>query len=54
MYVEPAPEYLDLMTEVGGDRLLPILRADLKERGGEYIHWDKLRRLPEARWTEPP
>ncbi len=47
MYVETAPEYVDLMVEVGGDRILPILQADLKERPGEYIHWDKLRRLPE-------
>ncbi len=35
------------MTEVGGDRILPILQADLEERSGEYIHWDKLRRLAE-------
>jgi len=46
MYVERAPEYLDLMAEVGGDRILSILQADLKEHSGEYIHWDRLRRHP--------
>jgi Fic family protein len=45
MHVEPAPEYFSLMSEAGGDRILPILQAELKERPGEYIHWDKLRRL---------
>ena len=47
MYVEPAPEYLDLIAEISPDRLLPVLEADFKERSGEYVHWDKLKRLPE-------
>jgi Fic family protein len=45
MYVEPAPEYVDLIAEIGADRILEILRADVQERSGEYIHWDKLKHL---------
>jgi Fic family protein len=45
MHVEPAPEYAALLGELGADRILDILRADVEERSGEYIHWDKLKHL---------
>ncbi len=45
MYVEPAPEYLDLITEIDSARIVPILNAVGGERSDGYIHWDKLRHL---------
>jgi Fic family protein len=44
MFVEPAPTYFDLITEIDSDRIVPILRAEIDERA-DYIHWDKLRHL---------
>jgi Fic family protein len=44
MYVEKAPEQIDVITEIEGDRLMTILQTDLGQRGS-YPHWDKLRHL---------
>lgn len=49
MYVAPPPEYPDLMSELGSDRLVELLGLGAADAGsGEYLHWDKLRHL------EPP
>src|SRR6478672_19426 len=44
MYVEPAPQYADLVEQLDQERLVPILSLEIDERA-DYVHWDKLRRL---------
>jgi Fic family protein len=45
MHVEPAPEYRDLIGEIKPERILQLIQGDVGDRTGQYLHWDKLRRL---------
>jgi Fic family protein len=48
MYIEPAPSFSSLITDVAGERLVALLQLAIPLDGSEYVHWDKLRHL------EPP
>src|SRR5207248_10335493 len=37
------PEFSTLITNLGSDDLLKVLRSGVGEDGGDYLHWDKLR-----------
>jgi Fic family protein len=48
MYIEPAPSFSSLITDIAGERLVALLQLAIPLDGSEYVHWDKLRHL------EPP
>jgi Fic family protein len=45
MYVEPPPSYPDLFSEIKPERIVQLIQSKVGERAGDYLHWDKLRRL---------
>lgn len=46
MYVAPSLDFDAMLSAIEPDRLLKIVRSsEITRRGGDYIHWDKLRQL---------
>lgn len=47
MYVEEAPSIGDLISDLGTDAVVRAIRSPVDVRAqSQYLHWDKLRRLP--------
>ncbi|HZL48468.1 MAG TPA: Fic family protein [Solirubrobacteraceae bacterium] len=44
-YVAPPPDYSNLITRLGSQRLLELMQLGVAENGRDYVHWDKLRQL---------
>ena len=45
MYVTKPPDKNELWSQLAGERLMELIRLDLADRAGDYVHWDKLRQL---------
>jgi len=45
IYVAPPPDFRELATRLGYDRVVELMQLGISENGREYVHWDKLRQL---------
>ncbi len=45
IYVARPPQYGELITRLGPERVVELLQLGVTENGREYVHWDKLRQL---------
>lgn len=45
MHVEPAPTSTELLERLGAEAVARALTRSVADRGGRYLHWDKLRHL---------